>query len=193
MTDWLKSNTDFLIQLCTLATILAGLYAWISRRATQLLTTVNEKFEKLEKVYESVRPNGGSSLYDKVVAIDRRTSEAEARSKILLRNLKVAEFKSDLAGNCIFINGAAVGLLNRPETDWHGKNWISLIAPENRESVDEEWNAAIRDQRIFSARFSWLHSNGSRVPSHVDATPYADSRGSVIGWIGIITLEQNNQ
>lgn len=141
---------------------------------------------KIDKACETLSPNGGKSIYDRISSVDKKLCISEVRSRTLVTNLEIGEWQSDINGQCTFVNSAACRMLNRTEADFIGRNWVNVIYPEDRERVIEEWDRAVQERRVFELQYRWLHFDGHPVEIGVTATPLIDSTSTVIGWLAVV-------
>lgn len=190
MFDLFIQNWDIAVKIVTgiIAMVPAFIFTrkqYIKRVKVPIQNLVNN-IKKIDKIEYAVGPNGGRSLYDKIVNIDNRLAKAEVRSKSLITALDIAEWQSDINGNCIYVNAAACQLLNRTQDDFMGRNWVNVVFPADRERIIEEWDTAIKEKRTFIAEYRWMHSDGTEVPIKVVAHPVFDSSNNLIGWLAVI-------
>jgi PAS domain-containing protein len=152
------------------------------------ISRISAYLVKIDKIYDAIGPNGGTSLYDKVVAIDRKVSISDARTQSLHSALGLAEWFADINGQTTAINDIACRLTSRPETDFLGNNWINIIHPDDRDQVVEEWFEAVKDRRSFIMKYRWLDNNNKSLTINAVARPFYDAQKKLMGYIGTVTV-----
>ena len=171
-------------------TSLGVLYGSFIQIRKRIIRPVRSWLDKLDKVCETLGPNGGSSLYDKLTAIDRRTVITEARGAALTDAMGVAEWQSGINGECLSISRAACRRTQRAESEFLGYNWRNVVHPDDSERVAEEWHNAVKEGRIFTMRYRWTTDSGTAIPIRATATPMR-SGGVLIGWIASVVFEED--
>lgn len=175
-----------------ITTIIGGVFAiyklYYKLIRPKLLQPILDRFDKIDKVYLAVGPNGGTSLYDKVVSLDKKISIADARTQSLNSALGLAEWHSDHEGHTLAVNDIACRLTGRPETDFLGSNWINIIHEEDRAEVVAQWFAAIKDKRTFIMEYRWLDNENKSILVQSIARPIFNSQNKFLGYIGTATV-----
>lgn len=164
---------------------LRRLYEVIRQR---ILVPIWDRFDKIDKVSSTLGPNGGTSLYDKVVGIDKKISITDARTQSLHSALGLAEWFSDIHGQTVAVNDMASRITGRPESDFLDNNWINVLHPDDRDAVVEEWLETVKDRRTFSMKYRWLDSHDKSLWIRATAKPVFDSQKKFIGYIGTVVL-----
>ena len=148
--------------------------------------------KRTAKIYETLGPNGGSSFYDKVVAIDKKISYNLVRLAVTNEINGIGEWFSDLDGRCTYINTTALLLTNRIEDDFLGMNWMNVIHPDDRNRVHDEWISSIREKRNFVLSYRWTNRNGDAIPIFAVSKPVYDSSNTLIGYIAVVSNQKIN-
>jgi PAS domain-containing protein len=97
---------------------------------------------------------------------------------------------SDAAGHCVGCNDFYVRLLVRQKHEITGENWRSVIHPDDRNMVEQQWNAAVRDRRDFALSYRLVTSAGEEIAVFGLASCLRTKTNEVVGWIGKITLTE---
>ena len=141
----------------------------------------------MDVIIQELRPNGGSSLKDQMNRLEASVSISEAQRLLILDQSTHGVWTSDPDGNCTWINqtlGAKVGGMLH---DFQGENWVNVIHPNDRKIVEEEWTAAIKNQRTFNLFYRFMNLNTQEVINvHGIATPAKNYDNSVVGYNGVI-------
>ena len=167
------------------------IYASILQVRKRLILPVKSWLARIDRVCETLGPNGGSSLHDKITAIDRRSAVAEARGVTLTDSAGVGEWQSSTSGVCTYISRNVCRRTGRAESEFLGHEWRNVIHPEDVERVEDEWNAAVREGRSFSLRYRWTHSDGHSIPIRATASPLRIGAGVLVGWIASVVFEED--
>lgn len=186
MLDILISNFDLLVKIGTGILALVPIIIFIKSKVIKPVSKTLKNIDRIEDILYLLGPNGGKSLYDKIVNIDNRLAKAEVRSKSLIAALEIAEWQSNVEGECVYVNSAACQLLNRSSEDFLGRNWVNVVCQEDRERVVADWDTAIKEKRNFICSYRWLHSSGHSIAIDVEAHPAFDSSQHITGWIAVV-------
>ncbi len=169
-----------------------GWYKWGKKRVNKHV----RRTQMIEDIYLTLKPNGGSSLVDRVADIhvttkrmDKTLALSETGRRTMISVMEIGEWHSDSSGKCVYINAAACRICNRPEADFLGRNWYNVIHADDAEWVASEWDRAVRELRTFRLSYRWTKSDGTAVPVRVVASTVLDSGGGLIGWVAIVRPE----
>lgn len=196
-----------LAAICGALLTLAAVYRKLLRKPLHRAVAILRGLALVPEIAAELQPNGGASLrdvFDKLVRGQnylvevtdhqtrliadqgRRLHEWTETYWSLNQQARCGIFKTDAAGDCIKVNQTYCRLTGRTEAECFGGNWIYCIAPENRDEVMREWNAAVEHQRNFELNYIMMHSDGHLFPVLGKASVIRDPVGEVIGWIGTI-------
>ena len=150
-------------------------------------TRINHLDTKLDLILAELKPNGGSSLKDQMNRLEASVSISEAQRLLILDNSQQGVWTSNTEGDCTWINQTLANKVGGSLHDFQGENWISTIHPQDRKIVEEEWNAAIKNQRTFNLFYRFQNLNTQDVINvHGVATPAKNYDGSIVGYNGVI-------
>lgn len=135
---------------------------------------VKKRLIKLEEVNVEIKkeltPNGGSSMKDvitklaesmerveeRTLSMTEQVSRMEARQQSILNSVDVPVFETDMNGKCTFANKPYLKLIGRTFDEIKGNGWINSIHPDDRTTVREQWDAAVKDTRNFEMTYRIL-------------------------------------
>lgn len=177
---------------------------FLKRRITKVVLRVKaviEKFDqhteqlgdlndKMSVVLAEVSPNGGSSIKDVVKRIDHRLYELELTSLTILDHEERGVFKTNSLGEIVWANRACATAFDTRRTDLLRFGWVSIVAPEQRALVTEEWENAMKLKRQVSIAFEILTNENERKSLVINAYPIMGNNQVFLGYIGTVNLQQ---
>lgn len=192
------SPTDW-ATLASVATVLSGVAAvlWRSplKRLARPVVSVLAHLDPLHGIKRDIahitkelRPNGGSSLSDKVNAIWTRQGMSAATVGMLLDESEALLWQSDTEGRQVWASRALIEATGRPASELLGWGWLNVIHPEDRESFRKAWISCLVEGRIFEERCRLQTPQGRHYIGALVAKPFSFD-GKVIAWIGRATIQ----
>jgi len=158
----------------------------------KLVRKWNQTVEKIDKIFTEVTPNNGSSIKDIINSIDKKLVEFSEMQKAVLADDDKALFKTDVDGNCNWVNRTYSRTVERMPSELMDHGWQNAIAQEDREYVVKSWYNAVKERREFTASFTFETPGGRRIPAVVRSYKMTNSRGEVIGYLGSISILETN-
>ena len=194
--NW-QSTYDY-FQIIIAASATAGIIYKISEFVVKKIKNEYNNFVRLhtmvETIYSEITPNHGSSIKDKVVAIESRLGEntkmikqISHRQRWILDNRDEPIFESDSLGNCTWVNDKYCRLSGHDIGFFLGNGWRNIVHEDDRERIVSEWNGAITDNRDSHISFRLVTREGKVYNVHSIAIRNAES-----GYIGNINIQQND-
>jgi len=147
-------------------------------------------------IQKELNTNGGSSLKDAINRIESRLSLQDGKYRATLSLLESPVWESDEDGNCIWVNRAYRKLTGYDIDNLRDMGWISIISPEYRELVSEEWESSVKDHRHFSLSYNIVTSFGKIIFVEGEGYPiYANDKNKNIvkGHIGVLLIKDKSQ
>lgn len=154
------------------------------KQTLDFIADIRETLEIVKKIEPEFRINGGNSLRDKLERAERNAHLSLQMQQIMLSDSLQGVFRSDEKGRCIWVNATYRRMVKRDMTEILGNGWITSIATEFRESVQEEWTSAVEQAREFTMLYDMVDSNGKRIPVNCRAQPLCDQDGKVWSYVG---------
>lgn len=123
---------------------------------------------------------------------DRKQAEialrnSEQRYAILTNNSPVGIFRTDAAGNCLYVNPKWCEFSDLTPVEAAGFGWMKTLHPEDRNYVITEWYRSAKEQTLFFAEYRVLRHDGSVIWLVGQAVAEKDVLGNITGYIGTIT------
>lgn len=162
--------------IVTVSGILSALFLWLWKKPIKLLLDMMKGPGRIELILK------------KLEVIEAGVSLAASLSRVTWKLLDKPVWQSDASGLCVFCNPCMLSLLGRQEDDIIGNGWRSVVHEDDRERVQHEWDAAIRDERDFNLSFRWIHASGKPIRISAHASKLTDSEGNKLGYVGFVTV-----
>lgn len=170
-----------------------GVGAWgvkVVRCMVSTLKKVDAALPTLLKVADEMKPNGGSSLRDRVDKIMKQlTLQEHARRTLIDLFDDGAFFECDPDGKYLYVNRAWCNLTGLSLNDASGDGWIAGIHPDDREWVVNEWASCIEHAREFDLAYSMIDTDKTPTRVHTRTRILRSEGGDVIGIIGVSKVE----
>lgn len=175
------------------------------------LRPMKKKFEQVvelvpivEKIRAEVTPNGGGSMKDSVVRIERTANHALKqlgelanhvhahghRLRVSFRQSELAIFETDAEGRFVWVSDEYVRICGRPREDVLGANWINSVCPDDRDGVWAEWESASRHARDFDMTYTLWKVDGSQLDVRGHAECIRSPGGKVMGYLGTVVEQK---
>lgn len=113
--------------------------------------------------------------------------ESERRYHTLAQVSPVGIFRTDVDGNCIYVNERWCELAGMDGNQALGEGWAAALHPDDRERLFAEWYGAAREKRPFRAECRFRRPDGTITWLLAQAAAERDEQGEVIGYVGTIT------
>ncbi|HEY9826863.1 MAG TPA: PAS domain S-box protein, partial [Stenomitos sp.] len=124
--------------------------------------------------------------------LQRQQTEVELqRSKqqyvSLAESVPAGLFRTDITGNCIYINSYWCHLSGLDTESSLGLGWAQAIHPEDRDRVITQWQQCVMTQTIFQQEYRLQHTDGHIVWVYAQAVVEYNHQGQISGYIGTLT------
>ncbi len=114
--------------------------------------------------------------------------ESEHRYQTLTEVSPVGIFRTDLAGNCSYINDRWARMTGIPAEEAKGDGWTRALYPADRDRTYREWRAFAGSQEPFKIEYRIQRVDRDEVFwVFAQAVPERTETGEVIGYVGTIT------
>lgn len=117
----------------------------------------------------------------------RALQESERRWATLTQVSPVGIFRTDLSGNCHYVNKRWCEIAGLSVEDALGKGWRFAVHPEDLERIDSQLKQIIPKYLPFEYEFRFVHPNGRINWVFSQAVPETDDDDQVIGYVGTVT------
>lgn len=150
-----------------------GSYKWISWHSTPVLNN--------GLIYASGRD------VSHIKQVEESLRESQKQYQTLANFSPVGIFRTDVEGNCLYVNERWCVIAGMREENVLGKGWVNCLHPEDKERVFTKWNQSIREKSTYESEFRMVHSDGKVCWVLSQARPEIASDGTLIGYIGSVT------
>lgn len=147
------SEIQYILATFTFMGILIKVGHVIYKFCSDKLKQITEDRSKLNKIFEEMTPNHGSSLKDKINKLEKSIEKnTELTEKIFYRQRWIMEhqdlpiFESDNDGLCSWVNERYARLFGKSSSNFLGNSWKNIIHPDDRERVELHWGESVRDK-----------------------------------------------
>lgn len=175
--------------------IAAAVTAPILAKMGEQIAAGKERDKKIEDLTKAVRevqkevhPNGGHSMKDEIRTILSRVDTSIARFLAFNDDAEVGQFITDRNGRCTWVNRTFCRITGRTDSEVLGWGWLSAILDEERDSVHEEWETTVNEERNYERVQHYVRPDGKVVATTVKARPITDAQGKVIEFVGFVCL-----
>jgi PAS domain S-box-containing protein len=113
--------------------------------------------------------------------------QAEESLRILARLAPVGLFRTNAAGQYLYVNEGWCRLAGRSPEQARGSHWLAAIHSEERDRVAGAWTSAIREGREFKGQFRIVDPSGATRWVEGYARPERRGTGQIVSYIGTLT------
>lgn len=171
---------------------IAGMLFSIFKYVIPAWIRIGNSLKKIDTIDAELRPNGGSSLRDRVDGLVIKVSEvadglelADARAWAIVSTAKNPTWESNDIGECVRANSAYLELVGRSRDDIAINGWENIIHKDDQMRVWREWNDAVKQRRTFESSYRIInHVSNAVFTVDGKGTPIINRSGKVCGWIG---------
>jgi diguanylate cyclase (GGDEF)-like protein/PAS domain S-box-containing protein len=119
--------------------------------------------------------------------IEQALRESERRYQVMAESSPVGIFRLDTQGRCCHVNKRWREMAGLTLTHAVGESWVVAVHPEDQSSVEETWEAALRERRPYKTECRFKRPGGMITWVFCQAEPIFDTQGSLEGFIGSVT------
>lgn len=124
-------------------------------------------FDMVEAMHAELKFNGGSSIKDAVLRLEKGQSEIlykladiEESQKLALNINGTAFWYSDVNGECRYVSPGLEKLIHRGGNEMLGNMWVSWIVPEDKERIFEAWQFSVENKTVFDENYTYKRADG---------------------------------
>lgn len=113
--------------------------------------------------------------------------ESEQRYAALAKISPVGIFRTNLQGDCVYVNDRWCELAGLSPSEAKGKGWLTALHPDDSDRVFAEWYHAAESNLPFQSEYRFQTPDGRVSWLIGQATAERDSEGNLVGYVGTIT------
>ncbi|MDZ8188070.1 MAG: PAS domain S-box protein [Nostoc sp. ChiSLP02] len=122
--------------------------------------------------------------------VEQALQERERLFATLAEASPIVIFRFDNANNCVYVNDRWSELTGRPSKTALGMGWMRPLHPEDSDRLGKEWLQWCQDcqnRGLYQNEGRCIRPDGTVVWFYVQSLPEVDSRGTTVGYIGVLT------
>ncbi|MDY7020503.1 MAG: PAS domain S-box protein, partial [Cyanobacteriota bacterium] len=119
--------------------------------------------------------------------VEARLRESEQRYATLAAAVPVGIFRTDVMGNCIYVNNHYCQISGLSSEAALGDGWQRRLHPNDRQRVVQEWIQSVQENRSFQIECRFQTQDGSVTWVYAQAVAERDANQQIIGYVGTIT------
>lgn len=115
--------------------------------------SIKEDRRKLNVVFQEVTCNHGSSIKDKVNALEAAlrkntelTEQIGLRQGWIMEHQEIPIFETDENGLFVYVNEEFARRFGKSANLFFGNGWKNIVHPEDRERVEQHWDSSIKNK-----------------------------------------------
>jgi len=160
---------------------------WVLKPIFKFWNDVKQTLINIEYISKQIKPNGGSSILDKLQRIERRQIISDYRYSIILNNIDIAMYETDHTGACLWVSEEWTKYTGLHLEHARGNGWINAVYYEDRDKVFEEWKDSLDQKREFRLKYRIMHVDTQQVTEVIGYSCFIyDHSGNPIATVGFI-------
>ncbi len=119
--------------------------------------------------------------------VEQALRDGERLFHKLARVSPVGIFRTDVHGDCVYVNERWIEVAGITLEQALGQGWTAAIHPEDQSAVAAEWYTSVHDQRPFRLEYRFQRPDGVVTWVWGQALGETDDTGQIVGYVGAIT------
>jgi PAS domain S-box-containing protein len=125
--------------------------------------------------------------------IERELKASEQRYATLVASAPVGIYRTDAAGNCLYVNNQWCDYTGLTPEAAIREGWKTALHPEDIDIVEAQWHHLVETGENFSLEYRFVRPDGEEIWVFGQAVPEKDAEGIVTGYVGTITNITNRK
>jgi len=117
---------------------------------------------------------------------DEKIPTIETLVRMLSDQASIGIFLAAPQGHTLHLNERLRRMAGLTDSEAAGKQWLSILSPEDDDRIRAEWFQAATEGRSFSREFSIRSADGSRCRVKVDVVPFHTGTEAPAGYVGMV-------
>lgn len=151
---------------------------------SKILTPFKKILYSIESSAAQLRPNGGTSIHDKIDKIAKATELNASRVITLLDTSSTCVYECNPDGSWYYANDTLCKLFNVPKEDMMVNGWLKGLGADERERVYHIWSTAVKLRLPYEC--SYKLTSGDIISTV--AEPMLSSDGELFGYRGTLVI-----
>lgn len=118
---------------------------------------------------------------------ERKLMMSELKYRTLTAISPMGIFRTDMKGDYLYVNLAWCGITGLRISEALGQGWCNSIHPDERLLVSEEWQAHVREKRLFTREYRLEKPDKTIVYVKAQTVLEINEEGEVVGYLGTLT------
>jgi len=128
-----------------------------------------------------------SSLEERIAERTSQLARQEALFRTLAEQAPLPFWTVDPAGQVSFLSRAWYELAGGAPPDWHGRQWLRLVHPDDLEAVKRNWQRSMASGAPYAGTRRIRARDGIYHTMSYRAVPVRDEQGRILLWVGVDT------
>lgn len=167
----------------TLLTTLIFVTQWVVskyRSMQEWVARVDHMMQEIAVIRDEFRPNGGSSLYD-------RLSRIEENHRFFWASYPEGVYQCEASGEWKWVNHRMTELFGVDSSEMLGRGWLMAVDSDQRGAVWASWQEALTKDIPYEDRFEITNRRtGERLHIQTLAVVCRNGHGTPVGYLGMV-------
>lgn len=128
-----------------------------------------------------------AELKQRVAKGNQALEKSERRWETLAKISPVGIFRTDVSGNCLYVNERWCEISGITSENALGKGWRCTIPKEDLERIDSELQHIIQDALPLRCEFRFIHADSKTTWVLSQAVAETKDDGKIVGYVGTVT------
>lgn len=116
--------------------------------------------------------------------LEHRLRRSEQRFGALVRATGQLVWCTDASGSVHEDSPSWRAYTGQTRSQWLGNGWLYVVHPDDRDSAERAWRAAVASRSLYQTRYRLRRRDGEYRMTLARGAPTLDERGAVVEWIG---------
>lgn len=134
-----------------------------------------------------IRRNSIATDITPISRTQKALRQIEERFDTLTRVVPIGIFRTDVQGNCLYVNEHWCQIAGLTAEDAHSTGWTQGLHPDDRDRVVSQWHRATALDVPFQAEYRFRTTTAQVTWVLGQAVAEKDEKGNILGYIGSIT------
>lgn len=161
------------------------------KKVKKIVLSFDEKLGLIDQIILSIGPSG-SSIAESLERMEKYLHVLDLRQGAVFELSAVPFFQSGVEGNYTHVNRCWSELFGLGLPEAIGSGWESIIHPDDKDRIVEEWISAVKEERVFVQTFKCICKRGDIITVKCQAVPLKSSE-LFLGHMGLIYVKKEKE